>query len=94
MEGTRRVIRGIAELRSTLGEELGVSEWVAVPQELIGSFADTTGDRHWIHADLARAATSPLGSTIAHGLLTLSLGPMLMYSIASFEGFATDLNAG
>ena len=41
-------------------------------------FADATGDHQWIHVDPERAKTeSPFGGPIAHGYLTLSLGPTL-----------------
>jgi acyl dehydratase len=36
----------------------------------------------------------PLGSTIAHGLLTLSLGPMFTMELIDFDGFAHFLNYG
>ena len=39
-------------------------------------------------------AQTPLGSTIAHGLLTLSLGPRFSYEVFSLEGFAFGLNYG
>jgi acyl dehydratase len=89
-----RVIRGLAELRAAVGEELGVSAWQVVSQEKIDAFAETTGDRYWVHVDRKRAAEGPLGTTIAHGLLTLSLGPAFTYSIVSFEGFSLVLNYG
>ena len=40
---------------------------------MIDAFAESTGDDQFIHVDPERAAQTPLGSTIAHGLLTLSL---------------------
>ena len=47
-------------------------------QQRIDAFAAATEDPQWIHVDLARAAAGPLGTTIAHGFLTLSLCiPML-----------------
>jgi acyl dehydratase len=67
-----------------VGQELGVSAWLTVDQARIDRFAECTGDDQWIHVDVERARReSPLGSTIAHGFLTLSL-------IARF-GFDTDL---
>jgi acyl dehydratase len=55
-------------------QELGVSDWLTVDQERINQFADCTGDYQWIHVDVERARReSPLGSTIAHGYLTLAL---------------------
>ena len=57
-----------------VGEELGVSDWLLVDQERINQFANSTGDDQWIHVDVERARReSPLGSTIAHGYLTLAL---------------------
>ena len=64
-------------LRAHLGEELHISDWVSVEQDRIDAFADATLDDQWIHVDPERAAASPLGTTIAHGFLTLSLIPHL-----------------
>ena len=62
------------DLKQHVGEEMGVSDWVTVDQEMINKFADATGDHQWIHVDVERAKRElPIGSTIAHGYLTLSL---------------------
>jgi acyl dehydratase len=64
----------LAELPSYRGKELGVSDWIEVPQESVNLFAEATGDHQWIHVDVERAkAESPFGGPIAHGYLTLSL---------------------
>jgi hypothetical protein len=64
----------VSTLEHFVGQELGVSNWLTVDQERINEFADCTGDHQWIHADRERTQReSPLGSTIAHGYLTLSL---------------------
>jgi acyl dehydratase len=64
----------LAELPSYKGKELGVSDWIEVPQESVNLFAEATGDHQWIHVDVERAkAESPFGGPIAHGYLTLSL---------------------
>ena len=56
------------------GRELGVSDWVTVDQKRINDFAKCTDDHQWIHVDVARAKReSPLGTTIAHGYLTLAM---------------------
>ena len=61
-------------LAGAVGEELGPGEWFTVTQEVIDKFADATGDHQWIHVDTERAAReAPGGTTIAHGMLTLSL---------------------
>ena len=90
-----RVFEDIAALAGHVGEELGTTEWMTVTQEMIDSFAEITGDRQWIHIDVARArAESPFGTTIAHGFLTLSLVPMLMQRIFRIEKVAQSINYG
>ncbi|HHQ14215.1 MAG TPA: MaoC family dehydratase [Chromatiales bacterium] len=68
----------LTELQGRIGEEIHVSDWLTVTQELVDEFAKATGDHQWIHVDPERAAKeSPFGTTIAHGYLTLSLYPQL-----------------
>jgi acyl dehydratase len=61
------------QIRSRIGEEIGVSSWLSVDQQRIDAFADATEDRQFIHVDAAAAAWTPFGGTIAHGFLSLSL---------------------
>ncbi|MBW3616253.1 MAG: MaoC family dehydratase [Proteobacteria bacterium] len=83
----------ITELPELVGQELGVSNWVAVDQERVDRFAQATGDHQWIHVDVERA-TAELGGTIAHGYLTLSLIPMLSQSMIAFVGVTRGINYG
>ena len=63
-----------AELGQHVGDEIGASSWITVDQQRINEFAHCTGDHQWIHVDVERAAKeTPLGSTLAHGFLTLAL---------------------
>jgi acyl dehydratase len=63
-----------ASVRRALGQEVCVTDWLAIDQQRIDTFARATGDYQWIHVDPVRAAAaSPYGRTIAHGFLTLSL---------------------
>jgi acyl dehydratase len=87
-------ITSIDELKTKVGEELGVSDWHEVTQDEINAFADATGDHQWIHVDVERAAQTPFGGTIAHGLYTLSLGPRFTEEAFSLVGFAFGLNYG
>jgi acyl dehydratase len=90
-----RVIASIAEALDTVGQELGVSQWVVVDQDRINAFADTTGDLQWIHVDVERAAAeSPYGTTIAHGFLTLSLIPALSKDNYRVENAKMGINYG
>ncbi len=87
--------RTVGELTGLIGRDLGPSEWHEVTQERVDAFAEATGDHQWIHVDPERAAASPLGGTIAHGLYSLSLGPAFSYALVSFEEIATNgLNYG
>lgn len=64
----------MATLGEFVGHDFGLSAPVMVGQERIDAFADTTGDRQWIHVDVERAEReSPFGGPVAHGFLTLSL---------------------
>lgn len=89
-----KVLEGPAGVHAATGTELGVSDWHTVSQDQIDAFARVTGDNYWLHTDPDRAAGSAFGSTIAHGLLTLSLGPTFTYSIVTFAGFTRTLNYG
>ena len=84
----------VAELRALEGVALGPTEWYDITQERVDAFAELTEDRQWIHVDPVRAADSVLGSTIAHGLFTLGLGPKFMEELMAFDGFAHSLNYG
>jgi acyl dehydratase len=87
-------ITGTEDLRGRVGQELGVSGWQTIDQAAIDRFAEATGDFQFIHVDPEKAAATPFGGTIAHGLLTLSLGPKLSYEIYALEGFAFAVNYG
>ena len=66
-------IASIEEIALKVGQEVGVSEWIALDQARIDAFAEVTEDRQFIHVDPAAAAATPVGGTVAHGFLTLSL---------------------
>jgi acyl dehydratase len=90
-----RVINGPDELKALVGEHLGYSEYLEVTQERVNTFAEATGDFQWIHVDVDRAnRESPFGGPIAHGYLTLSLGPMLYPQVVRVEGFKLGVNYG
>ncbi|HKI43413.1 MAG TPA: MaoC family dehydratase [Mycobacterium sp.] len=89
-----RTIEGPGQLRSLVGQEIGVSDWLAVDQDRINLFADATDDHQWIHVDPARAAEGPFGATIAHGYLTLALLPPLMNNIFEVTDKRMGVNYG
>ena len=70
----------ITDATAKIGQEVGVSNWILVDQNMIDQFAATTHDNQWIHIDPARAAAeTPFGGTIAHGFLTMSLASRFAY---------------
>ncbi|MGO1001260.1 MaoC family dehydratase [Lysobacter sp. CA196] len=83
-------------LGGQVGQELGVSAWLIVDQAMIDRFAETTGDRQWIHVDVERCRReSPFGGTIAHGFLLLSLlAPLQMQLGLLPEDVSRTINAG
>ncbi len=90
-----REVTSVEELKSLIGQEVAVSDWVAISQERVNMFADATGDHQWIHIDVERSRKeSPYGGTIAHGFLTLSLLPMLMESAVSMPMSKMGVNYG
>ena len=91
---SKRIINGADELKALVGEHLGYSPWVDITQEQVNMFAEATGDHQWIHVDVERATTGPFGAPIAHGYLTLSLGPMLYPQVVEIRGFTMGVNYG
>jgi acyl dehydratase len=88
------VINGISGLTEKVGDHLGYSDYVEITQEMVNQFADATGDHQWIHVDVERAKAGPFGAPIAHGYLTLSLGPRLLPEILQVTGVAMGVNYG
>ena len=89
-----RTIEGIEGLKALVGEHLGYSSYVEITQEQVNTFADATGDHQWIHVDVERANAGPFGGPIAHGYLTLSLGPSLSPEIFTVTGISMGVNYG
>lgn len=79
-----------------MSEQLcGQSDWFTISQEQINQFADVTKDHQYLHVDPGRASKTPLGGTIAHGFLYLSLLPHLMLdALLEKIGQVTILNYG
>lgn len=88
------VINSYEEFASHLGQVLGTSDWLAIPQEQINLFADATLDHQWIHVDEERAKEGPYGQTIVHGYLTLSLLPYLWAQVVEVNNVKMLVNYG
>jgi acyl dehydratase len=84
------------QLKSLVGREAGISDWLTIDQHMIDAFARVSGDHQWIHTDPERAKTeSRFGRTIAHGFLTLSLLSRLSHESIEVTGdFRMRINYG
>lgn len=89
------VVENAGDLAARAGELLGHSSWQEVAQSGIDEFARLTGDDHWIHVDVERAAREmPGGKTIVHGLYLVSLMPRLQKEIYQVRNRGRGLNYG
>lgn len=72
------------------------SAWRKLEQRRIATFADATDDHQFIHVDPVRAANeTPYGTTIAHGMLLLSLIPAFSFEcVPDVIGRTLSLNYG
>jgi acyl dehydratase len=89
-------VENLQSLKSFVGREIGVTDWLTLTQDRIQQFAEATEDRQWIHLDRERAQKeSPYGATIAHGFLTLSLlSHFLKQAIEIRGGIRMGINYG
>jgi acyl dehydratase len=83
-----------SEIHGLVGTSLGHTAWHAIEQTQIDAFADATGDQQWIHVDQQRAALGHFGTTIAHGMLTLSLVPLLVTELVEIPSASLVVNCG
>ena len=49
------------ELLASMGQEVGISDWIEIDQARINAFADCTEDHQFIHVDPEAAATTHSG---------------------------------
>jgi acyl dehydratase len=85
----------IEELSGKIGEEVGVSKWIDIPQSAIDAFADITHDHQFIHVDPVKAKMTPFGGTIAHGFLTVSMLSAMAYdALPDIANRAMGVNYG
>lgn len=83
------------EVERNVGKEIGVSDWFTLDQDRINRFADVTEDHMFLHVNPEAAAATPFGGTIAHGLLTLSMMPVMAYqAVPGVSGTKMGVNYG
>jgi acyl dehydratase len=89
------IINNYEEFEKYVGQEVGVSNYLKITQEMINQFADATLDHQWIHVDAEKAKReSPFKNTIAHGYLTLSVLPHLWEQIMVVKNVKSMINYG
>ena len=81
----------LATLAAHIGRDFGLSRSMRIDQSRIDQFAECSGDDQWIHVDVERARTSPIGNTIAHGMLLLSLITKAQYDVRVFPDDAAHI---
>lgn len=85
----------VDDFLSRVGETLGVSQCVEISQDMINQFADITLNHQRIHTFPKRAEDqSPLGTTISHGYLVLSLFTHFLDEIIEVKHLLRVLNYG
>ena len=89
-----KTLQNLGELKSLIGQEVAVSDWITITQEQVNLFAQATGDHQWIHVDVERAKAGPFGAPIAHGFLTLSLMPKFFESAMEIRETGMGVNYG
>ena len=89
-----RQFERLLDLADSVGQEIGLSDWILVDQARIQRFADASDDQQWIHTDPQRAVDGPFGGCIAHGFLTLSLIPRFFETAFSVTESRMGLNYG
>ena len=94
MQGPTRTMT-LDEISTYVGKEIGVSDWFLLDQDRINQFADITEDHMFLHVNPEAAAVTPFGGTIAHGLLTLSMMPVMAYqAVPGVSGTKMGVNYG
>ncbi len=84
----------IDDVGGLAGRAFGPSTWRAIPQGDIDAYAELSGDDNPIHVDAEKAAASPFGGRIAHGMLTLSMVVPHLREIYKIEGTSTGIVYG
>ena len=83
----------LAALDMAPGTELGASDWHEITQEDIDAFAKLTRDEddYHINPEFARA-TSPLGTPISFGFLTMSMLTWFSHQVFGRAGISADVD--
>ena len=88
----------IEDLSAKIDQPSDPTDWFAMTQDRVNTFADATMDHQWIHVDPERATSGPFGAPIAHGQLTMSIMSFLPggegVGIPALDGVKMGVNYG
>ena len=88
-------IEYLSELKTYVGQELGLTDWMTITQEDINIFTKITHDEQWIHTDVERSKKeSPYEQTIAQGFMILSLASKFSYECYKINDVVMGVNYG
>ncbi len=89
------ICKDLAALRTHIGKQLPVGEWVTVTQQMINAFASATHDFQWIHVDVEKAKKySPFKAPVAHGFLSVSLLSKMLGDVVTVNSATMGVNYG
>ena len=75
------IINSYEEFEKLVGQQIGVSDYVQIPQERINLFADATLDHQWIHVDTERAKAEKVNNLkmmINYGIEKMKFGQAVL----------------
>ena len=76
----------LAKLKEQVGQEMGVSNWVTVTQDMIDMFSKATLDPDPMHTDPEWCdENSPFKVPVAFGFMTISLLMHLLHDVVGFQ---------
>jgi acyl dehydratase len=89
------LFQNLLELKNSIGQEIGTTEYMVITQEMINDFAKATHDFQWIHVNEEMAKKySPFKTPVAHGFLTLALAPKFFAELFSVKSVKMGVNYG
>jgi len=90
------IILSVGRWLDSLGTEIAQSEWLGVGQKRMNTFAEAIRDFQPIHTDPEKDAQTDYDKTIAHGMLTMSvgMGELIFASIPKVESASMGIYYG
>jgi acyl dehydratase len=82
----------LSNMGDYVGEEIALTDWLTITQDMVDGFARATLDPDWMHVDVERSKVEgPFGGTIVQGFLCSSL---VIYFSHEYGGLPVDAAYG